>query len=73
MGQRRDTLLAKPEFDAACQEFHDYYLEHLKYDFSVALREKGIVVPLPPQSVLLLLRQPTQHQHEQHPADGVLP
>ena len=50
MGQRRDTLLAKPEFDAACQEFHDYYLEHLKYDFSVALREKGIVVPLPPQS-----------------------
>jgi len=33
VGQRRDTLLAKPEFDAACQEFHDYYLEHLKYDF----------------------------------------
>ena len=33
MGVRRKTLLEKDVFDADCEEFHDYYLKHLKYDF----------------------------------------
>ena len=40
MGQRRDTLLAKPVFNADCQEFHDYYLEHLKYDLKANWEER---------------------------------
>ena len=33
VGERRSYLLAKPVLDDDCQEFHEYYLEHLKYDF----------------------------------------
>jgi len=33
VGERRKNLLKKAEFDDACQEFHEYYLKHLKYDF----------------------------------------
>ncbi len=39
MGERRKTLLKKDVFDAACEEFHKYYLKHLKYDFKADWKE----------------------------------
>jgi hypothetical protein len=39
VGRRRQTLLNRAEFDAECEEFHDFYLEHLKYDFKADWEE----------------------------------
>ena len=33
VGMRRITLLTKATWDDACQAFHDFYVDRLKYDF----------------------------------------